>query len=431
MTSDLPTAIRARVSDSAIGRVTRFFNATEDDAFVELIQNARRSDATVFDVAITPLQHGGLLVACTDNGPGIADPAVLLAFGESGWDDTIAAAEDPAGIGVYALSRHGCTVSSRPRMPDGHAAPGWRVQLTPDTFLGRDEAPILPDDGAPCPHGTTVSFVSDSSRERLEQALSVAARYAPIGVSFAGVDLPRKSFIDGAIHVEPWNGVHFGVFNARHPGYGEPDLNFHGLTLRAQLPTIADLHGRTWSIRADIESCPDLELVLPARKEPVQTPFLDEMRGAARRAIFRAMAAADKPVFLSFADRETAAASGVDLPVPPPRLRPWRPAIADVDHWYEGSAPVPVGAGDLVVAWNREPPDEQAMYRAAERAGIDARLLEPDNRLDGYDWYDALPRVKDMDAVIATANGRITLDALRAAETTARQRGRGRTAPRA
>ena len=311
MTSDMPTAIRARVSDSAIGRVTRFFNATEDDAFVELIQNARRSGATAFDVAVTPLQHGGLLVACTDNGPGIADPAVLLAFGESGWDETIAAAEDPAGIGVYALSRHGCTVSSRPRMPDGHAATGWRVQLTPDTFLGRDEAPILPDDCAPCPHGTAVSFVSDSSRERLEQALSVAARYAPIDVSFAGVDLPRKSFIDGAIHVEPWNGLHFGVFNARHPGYGEPDLNFHGLTLQARLPTIADLHGRTWSIRADIESCPDLELVLPARKEPLQTPFLDQMRGAARRAIFRAMEAADKPVFLSFATAK-----------PPPRPAP-------------------------------------------------------------------------------------------------------------
>ena len=415
MHADMPTAIRARVSDSAIDRVTRFFNATEDDAFAELLQNARRSGATAFDVAVTPLRHGGLFVACTDNGPGIADPAVLLAFGESGWDETVAAAEDPAGIGVYALSRRGCAVASRPRMADGTGGPGWRVQLTPDTFLGRDEAPILPDDGAPCPHGTAVSFVSESSPERLEQALSEAARYCPIAVSFAGVELPRQPFTDGAAHIEPWNGVRFGVFNARYPAYGEPDLNFHGLTLRAAMPTVNDLHGRTWSVRADIESCPDLELVLPARKEPVETPFLEEMRDAARRAIFHAMEAAEKPVSVAFADNRAAAAAGIDLPVPEPRLRPWRPDIADSDDWRDAPAPVPVGAGDLIVAWDRDPPDQQAMYRAAERAGIDARLLEPDTRLEGYAWYDALARVTDMDTVIAAGSGSVTLDALRAA----------------
>ena len=36
-------------------------------------------------------------------------------------------------------------------------------------------------------------------------------------------------------------------------------------------------------------NCPGLELVLPARKEAVETPFLEEMREAARTAVYRAM----------------------------------------------------------------------------------------------------------------------------------------------
>ncbi|MDE0383472.1 MAG: hypothetical protein OXI22_06275, partial [Defluviicoccus sp.] len=40
-----------------------------------------------------------------------------------------------------------------------------------------------------------------------------------------------------------------------------------------------------------------------------------------------------------------------------------------------------------------EPPEAQALWRAAERAGIAARLFEADRRLEGYPWYDAIGRV--------------------------------------
>ena len=123
--SDFPASIRARVHDGAIDRVTRFFNASASDAFVELIQNTRRSGATRLDVATEAIPAGGIRVTVTDDGDGIADPAVLLSFGESGWDAETAEREDPAGIGVYALSKRGCSVSSRPRTAIGEHAPGW------------------------------------------------------------------------------------------------------------------------------------------------------------------------------------------------------------------------------------------------------------------------------------------------------------------
>ena len=65
-----------------------------------------------------------------------------------------------------------------------------------------------------------------------------------------------------------------------------------GLTLPVRLPQVDTVEGGVWSAQADIDSCPDLELVLPARKEAVETPFLEEMREAAGLAVYRAMAQA-------------------------------------------------------------------------------------------------------------------------------------------
>ena len=56
--SDFPASIRARVHGGAIDRVTRFFNATLADAFVELIQNARRGGARGLDVVTESIPGG-------------------------------------------------------------------------------------------------------------------------------------------------------------------------------------------------------------------------------------------------------------------------------------------------------------------------------------------------------------------------------------
>ena len=423
--AEIPSTIRARVADTAIDRVTRFFNATECDAFTELLQNARRAHAGAFSVSATPLDYGGFLVNCADDGHGVYDPRLLLAFGDSGWDATTRDAEDPAGIGVYALSRRGCSISSRPLHAPNRPEPGWRVQLTPDTFLGRDQAPVLPDECAPHPHGTRVSFVSDWPVERIGQALADAARHCPLRVDFNGDEVPRKAFLDGAVHAEPWRGIVFGVFRER-AGYRDPDLNFHGLTLEARLPQISDIDGRSWSVRADIESCPDLELVLPARKEPVETPFLEEMRHAAKAAIWRAMAAAEPPPAIAFGERAAAAAIGIDIPAAPPRLRPWRPAIADTDDWRDTAPFADLPADATIVAWDRDPPDEQSLYRAAERAGIAERLVEAHSWLEGYDWYDSLHRIVDMTVRIVSEGTALDLDGLREAR---KPGGKGKGAP--
>ena len=395
--------IRARIHDSAIRRVTRTFAATLTEAFTEILQNSRRAGATRVRVAV-PGSGGSLAVTVTDDGAGIADPDVLLSFGENGWSDDLVRREDAAGMGMLSLARRGCTVSSRICAANGEPASGWRVALQPAHFLGEDEAPVHPDDTAPYPGGTAVRFEATETEnaDAIRKAVETAAWHYPLPVVFentpetpaGGETLERRAFLDGALHAEPWKGLVFGVFKDRWNGIGlnDPHVNFHGLTVSVRLPSVESVHGPHWTVAADVVDCPELELVLPARKEAVETPFLDEMRAAARLAIYRAMAADPDPR-PSYQDRKRAHEAGIDIAPPKPELRPWRPGLADVDDWREPPKREPVGRDALLMACDPEPPEAQALWRAAERGGIAGRLFEPDRRLEGYAWYDAIERI--------------------------------------
>ena len=404
-----PRTIRARIHESAVRRVTRTYAATLAEIFTELLQNARRAGASRVRISVEravvedtdPTAETQFSVAVADDGVGIADPAVLLSFGENGWSDDLVRREDAAGFGFASLARLGCAVSTRPRSPDGEILPGWRIDLAPEHFLGEADAEIRTDDGAPYPYGTSISFAASEAPAAVRNAAENAARHYPLPVVFhdrtggepaAGEELPRRAFLDGAVHAEPWRGLALGVFRDRRHGYNDPDLNFFGLTLPVRLPAVETVHGGIWTVRADIMDCPDLELVLPARKEAVENGFLGEMREAARLAVYRAMAADPDPR-PAFADWKQARAVGIDIAPPPAMLRPWRPSVADADDWRESPRPAPAGPGALVMDCDLEPPEAQALWRAAERAGIAPRLFEADRRLEGYPWYDAIERV--------------------------------------
>ena len=411
--------IRARIHDSAVKRVTRIYAATLADIFAETLQNSRRGAAARVRIAVSGsggAPDGGepyFTVTVTDDGLGIADPAVLLSFGENGWDDALVRREDAAGFGFASLARRNCAVSSRPRSTGGELAPGWRVELAPEHFLGEAAAEVRADEQTPYPHGTAISFQATESIAAIRNAAENAARHYPLPVVFedrteddtaSPEELPRRAFLDGAVHAERWRGLVFGVFRNRHAGYNPPDLNFHGLTLALRLPTLETVHGTTWTVLADVDDCPDLELVLPARKEAVENAFLKEMRAAARLAVYRAMAADPNPR-PAFEDWTRAREAGIDIAPPPPVLRPWRPAIAHVDDWRDPPKLAAVGRDTLVMDCHPEPHEAQALWRAAERSGAAPRLFEADLRLEGYGWYDRLDRASGM-AVEVTLDGK-------------------------
>ncbi len=416
--------IRARIHESAVKRVTRIYAATLADIFTETLQNSRRAGAARVRIAVSrsvgapDAGEPYFTVTVADDGAGIADPAVLLSFGENGWDDALVRREDAAGFGFASLARRNCTVSSRPRSPDGAIMPGWRVGLEPAHFLGEAEAEVPAHDEAPCPHGTSISFEATESAATIRNAAENAARHYPLPVIFEDrtedetadtEELPRRAFLDGAVHAERWHGLAFGVFKNRRFGYNDPDLNFHGLTLALRLPTVDTVHGATWTVLADVDDCPDLELVLPARKEAVENAFLKEMRAAARLAVYRAMAGDPNPRPV-FEDWTRAREAGIDIAPPPAVLRPWRPAIAHVDDWRDPPTLAAVDRDTLVMDCDPEPHEAQALWRAAERNGAAPRLFEADLRLEGYGWYDGLHRTTAIDVEVTLDGTPYALD---------------------
>ena len=407
--------IRARVHDSALKRVTRFFASTLYEIFVETLQNARRAGATRVRVTVAAAvgrptdcapepSKTPLTVTVTDDGVGIEDPAVLLSFGENGWNDDLVAREDAAGMGILSLAHRGCRIVSRARTPDGHVGDGWSVDLLPEHFMGHSAAQVRHDDDAPYPSGTAVQFQTAVSADMIRTAIASAARHYPLPVTFERETLERQAFLDGAVHAEDWNGLVFGVYRDRQRGYLEPDLNFFGLTVPVRQPTVETVHRGIWSVRADVVDFPGLELLLPARREAVENAFLADMREAARLAIYRAMACDPEPR-PAFADWTRACDAGIELTPPPEVLRPWRPAIADIDDWREPPKPAPASRDALVMACDPEPPEAQALWRAAERAGLADRLFDADRRLEGYGWYDRLDRVTGIDTEVTEADG--------------------------
>ncbi|MDE0277928.1 MAG: hypothetical protein OYH76_18695 [Defluviicoccus sp.] len=414
--------IRARIHESAVRRVTRIYAATLADIFAETLQNSRRAGAARVRISVsapadrleqTATGNTPLTVTIADDGMGIADPAVLLSFGQNGWDDALVRREDAAGFGFASLARRNCAVSSRPRSSDGEIALGWRVEMEPSHFLGEAEAEVQVHDDAPYPYGTAISFQATEAAAAIRAAAEAAARHYPLPVIFedrtdgdaAPEQLPRRAFLDGAVHAERWRGLVFGVFRNRRDGYRDPDLSFFGLTLTVGLPTVETVHGATWTVLADMDDCPDLELVLPARKEAVENAFLREVRAAARLVIYRAMAADPSPR-PAFEDWSRARDAGIEMTPPPAVLRPWRPSIANVDDWRDPPKLAPVGKDALVMDCETEPPEDQALWRAAERDGAAPRLFEADRRLDGYGWYDRLDRATGI-AVVVTLDGKV------------------------
>ena len=99
--------IHAKVNVRLLSKANRLFTGTLEGRIVEILQNARRAGAT--KVLIT---NDDGHVTVSDNGRGIGDFAKLLDLGGSGWEDSLEASEDPAGVGIFCLAPREVTIRS-------------------------------------------------------------------------------------------------------------------------------------------------------------------------------------------------------------------------------------------------------------------------------------------------------------------------------
>ena len=394
----LPETIQASIHQDALSRVPSFFNATTIQILNELLQNSRRAGAKRVDITTIP---GYITIA--DDGQGIPDPTTLLAFGQTGWDRRTTRSEHPAGMGLYTLARRK-EVQVQSRCPGGAA---WQVHLTPDHFTGRIPAPVETMEEGETTPGTRITFNNESPAE---QNIRTAAQYYPLPVYHNGDRVENHDFLNGAFYSEAWRGVRIGVFKNREKMRigvfkdREVGMNFHGVLVQnLRLPLTRDIKEDSWTVKTDVLDCPNLELTLPARREVVETPFMEELRTACQRAIYRAMAADPEPADVPRKNQDEARKMGVTLPDARSLLTPWEAGRADhIWCWNHSKGQrVLVDESALVIDVHLEPGDQQTLSRAASRNQAHHRLMESNRNLEGYRWYDSLQHIREVEIAIS------------------------------
>ncbi len=122
--------IQACVNQRLLTKAERLFTGSLNGRIIELLQNARRADATKVEIT----NEGGW-VTVSDNGRGVDDFGKLLDLGGSGWNEACEESEDPAGVGIFCLAPREVTIRSQGKraviMKEGWT--GTQVEISADT----------------------------------------------------------------------------------------------------------------------------------------------------------------------------------------------------------------------------------------------------------------------------------------------------------
>lgn len=378
-----PFTFTARVAEDAISRVSRLFNASLDDIFAELFQNARRAGASKISVCRIAMPDLGDVIAVIGNGPGIADPENLFILGHSGWSDETQAREDAAGMGFFALAGRKVRIIAQQAGTDR----SWVIDAEPDSFAGKTPITCRP---GPTGHDGVTILIAGPPHEPFVAAANHAARYLPLAVMVDGVVADRHDYLEKAGQIAHWQGLRIGLYASSTTAFrNDGTINFHGVTFQAALPHVDQVFHRSYHVRIDVVDCPELKLVLPARKEIVSNAFFLKLKTQVLRIIFEQIKASGAHS-LPYATWCKAKDLGVVLPPAAQMLRPFTPAIADRGN-ANLESPKPLGAEGLLLDSDDEPINEQNLANALSGVEDGPRLFEPNSAFAGYGWYDALP----------------------------------------
>jgi len=381
----IPTTFHACVADDAISKVSRLFNATLDDIFAELFQNARRAGATQISVSQIDYPDIGSVICLIDNGTGLNDPRDLFTLGQSAWDHDVQSLEDAAGMGFFSLAGRRVRIIAQKQ----DTSQSWMIDAEPDSFGGT--VPITCHDGPPNHDGTTI-LIATKPNESYVAAANHAARFLPLEVMVDGVVVERKDFLATAEHIEEWNGIRIGIYERGPTGFRNNDtVNFHGVTLYGRLPSVGQTFHRSYYARLDVTHCTDLKLVLPARKEIVENAFMSELRTKIQTIFFQLIKAAGAHS-LSYQHHQDAAKFGVELPPAAMQLRVFEPSHADSNQNGYGKVET-VTPDDVIFDSEGGAIEEQNLAFALSGQRAETKLYDPQSGFEGYDWYDQLARV--------------------------------------
>ena len=371
----------ATVAPEAMSRVSRLFNAGLGDALNELLQNAPRSGASGVTIERIEDPAFGPALRFADNGPGLVDCRSLFTLGRSAWRDGIVQAEDAAGMGFMSLATRGARIVAQKCGCDG----SWVLDASAAAFAG--EAPVIGSDGPTDHRGVTVMFPLKPSDD-VAAAVTRSARFCPLAVTLDGERIEAQDFLQDARHIETWAGIRIGIFDSVGHGFRNDNVNFFGITLRADLPWIGQVFHHDCHARIDVKDCAALRFVLPARKALVRDEFLEDLQAHIRTVMFRYIATREGHS-LYFEDYQRAGRCGVDLPEASMLLRRFTPRFADSTRDHCGRIET-VTPRALLFDGGEGPIEDQTIAHALGRMDDDLVLYQPERLFAGYTWYDTL-----------------------------------------
>jgi len=167
--------------------------------------------------------------------------------------------------------------------------------------------------------------------ENIAGAVRVASCHFPVPVIFSGEEMPFSDFLDTADHIEEWNGIRIGVFGSDQVRHNVDNANFHGVTLKINLPELHQAWHRTLFVRIAVVDCAHLKLVLHTRKEIVRDEMYDALIEEINRLYFRIVSESGAHS-LTFQDYQRGRMLGIDLKEAAAFLRPHAAAFADADR---------------------------------------------------------------------------------------------------
>ncbi len=248
--------------------------------------------------------------------------------------------------------------------------------------------------------GTRITIpVEESELISIESLIPELASYYTLPVFWNGRQMPQQDFMEGALFIEEWHGLQIGVFQY----YQKPDINFYGLLLSHYgLPSIENCLPEErfrggLQVKINVLDAPELRLVLPSRKEVVYNHFFAQVEDHCKTVIYRYLAQHGEHC-LSFAHHTEAAKRGISLPPAKPQLTEYRPRIGDQENLQSVPIMLPLQNDKkyLIVDCEEEAPMEQIFARSFNKSYPNSVLVSCNDEMKGYQWYDELPRITDM-----------------------------------
>ena len=320
-------------------------------------------------------------VRVRDNGSGIEEPKVLLSFGESGWAKKTRERERAAGMGLYSLAQRGCEVKSR----TSGDSQGWKVVLDEDAFVGKCEVDVMSDPDSITNHGTEVSFIAEESEGEIKTRAEMSARLAPIEnenqrLNNATRGTPEESF--------PYRNVerdrNWSLRSTRMATRPNGELLTEGRSRQISQKS-ADWKEARGTPAINIIDCPDLQLVLPARKEIVENGFFKTLREQAKTVIYRGIATHCTQAQLTYTQYEEALSLGINMHEAPATLSRWEPLEAWRGWKDKQSEKIDVTPETIIMPENIESHDRFVIERALERCEMNEHVVVA-APFEGFEW---------------------------------------------